>query len=326
MKHFVFGLLISLLAMESVKAQGEKPKHLYGHDVKVRAVGELNFKADTPKVAVEFFHDPVGKALLAISDSGNIAVVPFPKLNAVKSSEWAFAHELRVRKSTEETFSKDTKKYSIEAYKDLASGMILYVSDQKSIALGSTPKKLNEGADPAFHHGLTFKVRGVMEQNFANAKAIGVDVSKDGNAGDLIYVSEGGQIAVGRAPAAPPGANPKRPRSLHGLSIKSRKSNEGDFTPKTRVYSAEVFEDPNANLLVFICETGSLSVVPYGGSVKMNQGLLWSHALTLGARKPGEKDFEKAAKYGVEAFIDQNSGTMIYISETGSIAALPVQK
>ncbi len=322
MNRLLFGLFVALVAAGAASAQTGKPKHLYGHDVKVRPVGESNFKADTPKVAVEFFHDPAGNALLAISESGYLAAVPFVEPKDPKISEWAFARELRVRKSTEETFTKDTKKYSIEAYKDTASGHLLYATDQKSIALGKLPKDLKGDAEPAFHHGLTLKVRGLKDADFKNAKATGVDVSKDGNTGGLIYITEGGSIAIGNAPPAPPGDSPKKPKSLHGLTFKSRKSDEGDFTDKTRTFAVEVFEDTSSGNLVYICETGSIAVAPAGAAVQTGKGQRWSHAFTLRARKPGEKDFEKATKYGIEAFVDQNTGHTVYICETGAIAVL----
>lgn len=318
-------LLVGLLIVSGngfVSAQSAKPKHLYGHDLKVRPVGEANFKADTPKVAIEFFHDGIANATLAISDSGALAVQPFTEPKDPKTSEWAFAHELRVRKSAELTFTKDTKSYSVEAYKDNASGLLLYVTDQKTIAIGKMPKDLKSEAEPEFHHGLTLKTRGLMDTTFANAKAFGVDVSKDGNTGGLIYMSEVGSLAVAPAPAASPGENPKKPKSLHGLTLKARKSDEGDFTPKTRSFVVEVFEDTNAGNIVYICETGSIAVVPSGPMIQSNKGLRWSHAFTLKARKPGEKDFDKAAKFGVEAFVDQNTGHTVYVCETGTIAVL----
>lgn len=322
MNRLLFGLFATLTVVGSTSAQATKPKHLYGHDVKVRPVGEQNFKADTPKVAIEFFHDPVSNALLAITDSGNLAVAPFGEIKDPKISEWAFAHELRVRKSTEEAFSKDTKKYSIEAYKDLASGNLLYVTDQKSIALVRLPKDLKGEAEPAFHHGLTLKVRGPNEKDFKVAKPFGVDVSRDGNINGLLYLSEIGSMAIGSAPPAPPGESVKAPKSLHGLELQSRKADEGDFTPKTRKYSVEAFLDPNAGNIVYICETGSIAASPGPGSGETGKGPRWSHSFALKARKPGEKDFEKATKYGVEAFVDPNTGHTIYISETGAIAVL----
>ena len=48
----------------------------------------------------------------------------------------------------------------------------------------------------------------------------------------------------------------------------------------------------------------------------------WKRGFSLKARKGGEKDFEKAAKYGVEVFEDKNTNATIYISDTGSIAVL----
>lgn len=322
MNRPLIGLIATFALAGAATAQPAKPKHLYGHDVKVRAVGEQNFKADTPKVAVEFFHDPASNALLAITDSGNLAVVPFAEIKDPKISEWAFAHELRVRKSTEETFTKDTKKYSVEAYKDLASGNLLLVTDQKAIALSKLPKDFKGEAEPAFHHGLTLKVRGPNEKDFKTAKAFGVDVSRDGNIGSLLYISEIGALAVGAAPPAPPGEGVKAPKSLHGLELQARKADEGDFTAKTRKYAVEAFLDPNAGNVVYVCETGSISAAAGPGAGQAGKGPRWSHSFALKARKPGEKEFDKATKYGVEAFVDPNTGHTIYISETGAIAVL----
>lgn len=51
---------------------------------------------------------------------------------------------------------------------------------------------------------------------------------------------------------------------------------------------------------------------------------VWSHALTLGCRKFNEEDWDKnTRKFGIEAFKDENTGNLIYITETGSIAVVP---
>jgi hypothetical protein len=53
------------------------------------------------------------------------------------------------------------------------------------------------------------------------------------------------------------------------------------------------------------------------------KGPKWSHGLMLRARKGDEPDFTKETKkYGVEVFVDENNGNLIYISETGSIAVV----
>ena len=45
--------------------------------------------------------------------------------------------------------------------------------------------------------------------------------------------------------------------------------------------------------------------------------------MALGARKAGDENFAKARKYGIEAFQDNRTGNLVFISETGSIAVLP---
>ncbi|MBN9121602.1 MAG: hypothetical protein J0I06_21060 [Planctomycetes bacterium] len=43
------------------------PKHLYGHDLKVRPGGSPNFGPDTPRLGVELFYHEETKAVVAIS-------------------------------------------------------------------------------------------------------------------------------------------------------------------------------------------------------------------------------------------------------------------
>ena len=49
----------------------------------------------------------------------------------------------------------------------------------------------------------------------------------------------------------------------------------------------------------------------------------WSHGLALKARKGDEDNFTKdTKKFGVDVFVDENNGNLIYISETGSISVV----
>ena len=49
----------------------------------------------------------------------------------------------------------------------------------------------------------------------------------------------------------------------------------------------------------------------------------WSHGLTLRVRKSDEADFTKdTKKIGIEVFVDENNGNLIYITETGSISVV----
>jgi hypothetical protein len=49
------------------------------------------------------------------------------------------------------------------------------------------------------------------------------------------------------------------------------------------------------------------------------------HGLDLQVRKAGEKEFKDARAYGIEVFRDENTGNLVYISETGSIAVVPAK-
>ena len=53
----------------------------------------------------------------------------------------------------------------------------------------------------------------------------------------------------------------KGPKWKHGLALKARKGNEDNFTNETKKYGIEVFEDENNGNLIYISETGSISVV-----------------------------------------------------------------
>jgi len=62
------------------------------------------------------------------------------------------------------------------------------------------------------------------------------------------------------------------------------------------------------------------------GNFQETKAPRWLHAMELKARKAGEASFTKETKkYGVEVFRDENTGNLIYISETGSIAVVPAK-
>ena len=49
----------------------------------------------------------------------------------------------------------------------------------------------------------------------------------------------------------------------------------------------------------------------------------WQHGLELKVRKGSETTWKDARPYGIEVFRDENTGNLVYISETGSIAVVP---
>ena len=324
----VAGLVVALGAPDQANAQDKKaaPKFLYGHDLRVRKGGEKDFRPDTPKIGVEVFEDDATKAIVAISESGALAVGSAVPIGAEKTCKWLTAHDLAARKAGEPEFTDKTKKYGVELFRDMGSNRLLYASETASITFAPISGQLVTDRGPKWHHALEPKVRGPEQTGFDSAKKFGMEIFKDENTGGLMYiVSETGAIATAPAPQTAP--DPKKispPATKYGLVLRVRTANEPDFTDKTKKVGVEVFEDPNAgNILFYITEQGYVATAPNPGKLPDQRGVTWKGAMTLKARKGGVKEFEAAKKYGIEVFQDNRTGNLIFISETGSIAVLP---
>lgn len=308
------------------KSKAVAPKFLYGYNLRVRPGGEKDWPK-ARRVGVEVFQDETTKAAVAISEDGWITVFPAGPLGEKKEFEYLTGLDLRVRRAGESEFTQGTQRFGVELFRDLRSNRLLYACQSGSIATAPVPGNLVEDKGPKWHHGLTLKVREPDQDKFETAKAFGVEVYKDENTGGLLYVTETGSIAAGLpAPATQPDkAKLARPKHAYGMVLMVRKADEPEFvTGKTRQISVEVFEDPNADALVYISETGSVAVAANPGKLQDGGRPTWRTALALRARKAGDKDdFSNARKFGIEVFRDNRTGNLIFISETGALAVLP---
>jgi hypothetical protein len=248
-----------------------------------------------------------------------------------KAPEWKHALELRARKAGEEDFTKDTKKYGVEVYLD-TNGAGLHLTETGSLAVISGKLfKPAEGKikDPLWQHALALGARKAGEKEFTkDTRRFGFEVSRDENNGNLIYVSETGNIdtVAARYAERTPG-KAKNPTWKHAMNLKVRKAGEKDFTKDTQKFGVEVFKDENNGNLIYLTETGSFAVVP-GKLVGDGTGKepAWKHGMELAVRKAGEKVFGKdTKKYGIEVFLDENNGNLIYLGETGEIAVVPAK-
>jgi hypothetical protein len=324
---FVLGGLSLLAAGPAPVAAQDKskaaPKFLYGHDVRVRSGGNKYFDEKTPRVAVEVFQDEASGTIVAITEAGQIAALPAAPLGAEKACKWLTAHDLKVRKSGEAEFTQKTKVYGVELFRDTATNRLLYVCESGSLAFAPVPANLVTDKGPKWHHGLEPKVRGPEQPAFENAKKIGLEVFKEENTGGLIYITESGAIATAAAPATAPDANKvARPETMYGLVLRVRAADELDFSTNTKRVGIEVFQDPNAGVMLYISQTGHIATAPLTGKLREEKGVTWKGAMNLKARKAGETDFEKAKKFGVEVFQDNRTGNLVLIAENGSIAVV----
>ncbi len=326
-------LLLSIVAGTAFASTGfaqpaaAKPVWVYAHDLKVRKGGDTDWDKAT-KIGVEVFKEPLSGATLAISQAGNLSVIESGQAGTTKTAEWQFAHDMRARKADEDKFTKETTKYGVEVFLDTGSGKLIYITQTGGLALGGQPATAKD-KNPVWHHALLLKVRGPKEDAFGKeTKKFGVEVYKDENTGGLVYISEVGFLATGPAPTKAPDVDQvKAPKALYGLTCRVRKADEPDFiADKTPKFGIEVFKDDNTGGLIYISETGSIAIAPAPADLKEKQGLEWKAAMSLKARPGGVPEFAKANRYGVEVFIDKNSGHTLFISETGSIAVVAAVK
>jgi hypothetical protein len=327
----------------ALRAQEEKVKDAvwkHGVDIYARKAGEDSFKQKvTKKYAVECYQDENNNIGVYISQTGSISIVS-PKLfkggKGAKSKAPLYQHglELAARKFDEKDFTKATKRFAFEVFKDENSGGLIYISQSGSIdtvpakyAKASPKKALN----PIHRYGMNLKVRQAGEEFFTkDTKKVGIEVFKDTNNDNIIYISETGGFAV--APVALANADEavkkaKDPEWQHGLEVAARKVGEEKITKDTKRYGIEIYLDENNGNLIYVCETGDLAVVPARVATKTPEGKVkapvLTHALDLSARKVGEDKFTpKTQKYSIECYLDENNGTTLYVSQTGDISVV----
>jgi hypothetical protein len=251
-----------------------------------------------------------------------------------KEPAWKHALELRVRKAGEEDFLKTTRRYGVECYVDGHNGNGIYLSDTGALAaLSAKLFKPAEGKikEPLFQHGLALAARKATEKVFEkDTRRYGVEVFKDDNNGNLLYISETGTLAVVPAKfAAATAGKVKKPVFRHAMNLKVRKAGEKDFGKDTKKFGIEVYSDENNDNLVYITETGSIAVVPAklsGKGAGKTTDPDWQHGMELDVRKAGERAFTKdTKKYGIEVFADEYTGNLVYLCETGAIAVVPAR-
>lgn len=304
------------------------PQWKHGLEFRIRRAGQPDFDRNTPRFGCEFYIDPIANQSLYISEIGALSLLgapASPPATETKTPKWLHAMELKVRKAGETEFKADTKKYGIEVFRDDNTGFLVYVTDSGWLAAVKTPgaTPAAEAKPPTWLHGLELKVRSGGEADFTDkTKKYGIEVFRDENTGNLIYIAETGSIAVVPSRAGPSSAEAKAPQWLHGLEFRVRKAEETDFTNNTLNYGAEIFKDENTNNIVYITQTGSIAVVPAGTvSGGQTKAPKWLQGVALKVRRAGETDFTKdTKKFGGEIFRDENTGNLVYLCETGAMA------
>jgi len=325
------GMLFVVMTKGSATGQGN-PKELewtHAFDLACRKLGEAEFTPSTLKFGIEAARDLNVDLGLYITEKGSVALASgfgglTPPVTA-KGPTWVTGLDLPARKAGETEFAK-AKVYCLEIFRDPNTENALFITADGNIAAATAKGKVFGGnRAPLWVHGVDVNVRKGGVKDWKDAGKFGIEIYRDGNTGNLIYVSSTGSIAaipeVGETKA-----NDKAPAWLHGLDVSVRKANEAAFGKDTRKFGVEVFRDETNGNLMLVCETGSIAVISGGGKLTAPtedvKEPTWSHGWNVKARKFGEKDFSERQSIGGEVFRDDNVGAILTISETGAISAI----
>jgi hypothetical protein len=328
---FAVGLVMLVLADGAI-GQGP-PKDLqwtHAFDLACRKLGENEFTASTQKHGIEASRDLNLDLGLYVTENKSVALAAgFSALKppvAAKDPVWITGLDLPARKPGEAGFTKTTKVYCLEIFRDPHTDNALFVTSDGNIATAAAKgKALGGNKAPLWVHAIDLSVRKGGVQDWKDAATIGIEIYRDGNTGNLIYISHTGAIAV-LAELGETKVNDKAPAWLHGLDLSVRRANEPAFGKDVRKFGVELYRDETNGNLIYVAETGSIAVIAGSGKLSVPtedvKEPVWSHGWNVKARKSGEKEFSERQAVGGEVFRDDNVGAILTISETGAISAL----
>jgi hypothetical protein len=332
---FVLALLPAVMAQ-----QPQPPKWSHAFDLKCRSTKDPKFDK-ARGFGIEVFRDENNGQGIYINELGVMAAVPGFKDQTVpvvnkRAPLWLHGLDLKVRPAGLNDFAK-AKTFGLEVFRDEHNGNWLYITEAGGLAGAQGGRGFKPAGDapknPKWVHAIDLKVRAGGVKTFdKDTKMHGIEVFLDDNNSNLIFMCESGMVSIvpGYKGSAPiPDKEVKEPEWMHGLDLKVRKGGQKDFDGQTKTFGLEVFLDKNTGNVIYICETGSIAVVPAKAGLtaptKNPSEPIWTHGLDLNCRKFGKEDFTKtdAPLYGIEVFTDENTGSVLYIGETGSITAVP---
>jgi hypothetical protein len=196
------GLLAVNAARGGPASAGKAPKWIHSVDLRCRKAGFGDWK-DAPKFGIEVYRDQITNNWVYVCETGAIAIAPAGDVTVPeegKAPEWLHSLNLKCRKHDEPNFTKDTKVWGLEVFRDEVLGNLIYISEVGTIAVTSAKKDLKAPTtnvkDPQWTHGLNLKVRPAGQPEFTQAKTFGAEVFHDDNTGVTVYIAETGSIAA----------------------------------------------------------------------------------------------------------------------------------
>jgi hypothetical protein len=250
--------------------------------------------------------------------------------------------KMPVRKAVSNDPNADPRSFFVDALFDKTAGRLFYVAQETATlaVVAAEEKSIGNNKPAKTLHRYVLKVREWDEKEFSDkTRRIAIEVFRDENTGNVVYVSETGAVAVVGAPREAPEKKalrnavkapaPKTPdaRWLYRLPLKVRVAGEANFDFHKMVRcNIEVYRETDSGRLIYITDNGNLAVSAAGKDfdAKEAKEAEWSHAFDLRARKPNEIEFTpETPLFGLEVYHDGNSETTIYLTQTRTLAVRP---
>ena len=243
-----------------------------------------------------------------------------------KELQWTHAFDLSCRRLGELDFTKETQKFGVEAFKDNNNNLGLFISQVGSLGTGVGFEALKlplESKGPDWLTGLDLPARKAGEEKFDTAKVHAMEVFRDPNTDNWVYVTERGYVAVAAAKSKGPPGGDKKPKWTHSVDLRVRKGGVKPWKDAAKI-GIEVYRDNTTGNLIYISEIGAIATIgdaSDGKPATEGKAPEWLHGLDLACRKHNEPSFTKdTRKFGVEVFVDTNNGNLIFLCETGTLA------
>lgn len=251
--------------------------------------------------------------LVALSVLNSSAVAQPPE--AAPAAPWAFAHDLRIRPAGEAKVTPATPRVGVEVYRDGPTQVALTSAGGLAVAPAGTAA--GSRVQWLFAHDLKFERGGKPAQ-------MGVEAFRETSSNSALYATQTGLVALADAPGKPAADGDAEFR--HSLALQVRAATEDRFGSGSKRVAVECFRDERTGAAIYTSDAGfavlSKPSQPAAGAVQAPVAL---YGLSVRVRKPATAPATGVvtAVLGVEVYSDPNTGGLLYVSETGSLAVAP---
>jgi hypothetical protein len=141
---------------------------------------------------------------------------------------------------------------------------------------------------------------------------------RDSMTNQIVLIAPDGSLALASGDLIDGGF--KYSPHLHGYTVKVRRTGEDRFSSVTPTLGIAATQDRGFGLLVYVTDRGGLVAVKGKASADPTRPPKWVTRLQLGVRRRGEAaPLPTDGRLGsVEVYRDDNTGQLLYISETGT--------